>query len=118
MFFFLLSFPFKFPENVVDGKSKDMLTMKLNEDEWREYKNVMEDVMKRSGLDKSVFFDLRGNHDNFGVPEVGGSLDFFTRYSINGQLGRTKNVNSVTLQVSDFVWKAGFIMWLVFFNVR
>ena len=86
--------------SVLDGKSKDLLTMKLNEDEWLEYQNVMEDVVKTSGLDKSVFFDVRGNHDNFGVPEVGGSLDFFSKYSINGQLGRTKNVNSVTLQAS------------------
>lgn len=83
-----------------DGKSKDLLTMKQNEEEWVEYQNVMEDVIKRSGLDRSIFFDLRGNHDNFGVPVLGGSFDFFSKYSINGQLGRTGNVNSVTLQVS------------------
>lgn len=74
--------------------------MKQNEEEWLEYQNVMEDVVKRSKLDKSIFFDLRGNHDNFGVPVVGGSFDYFSRYSINGQLGRTTNINSVTLQVS------------------
>ena len=74
--------------------------MKQNEEEWLEYQNVMEDVVKRSKLDKSIFFDLRGNHDNFGVPVVGGSFDYFSRYSINSQLGRTTNINSVTLQVS------------------
>lgn len=73
--------------------------MKVDEEEWVEYRDVMEDVVKRSRLDKSIFFDLRGNHDNFGVPVAGGSFDFFTKYSINGQLGRNKNVNSVTLQV-------------------
>lgn len=83
-----------------DGKSKDLLTMKQNEEEWVEYQNMMEDVIKRSGLDRSIFFDLRGNHDNFGVPVLGGSFDFFSKYSINGQLGRTGNINSVTLQVS------------------
>lgn len=86
--------------SVLDGKSKDLLTMTVNEEEWLEYQNVMENVVKMSGLDKSVFFDARGNHDFFGVPEVGGSLDFFLKYSINGQLGRTKSVNSVTLQAS------------------
>uniref|UniRef100_A0A2N9EDE2 Calcineurin-like phosphoesterase domain-containing protein n=1 Tax=Fagus sylvatica TaxID=28930 RepID=A0A2N9EDE2_FAGSY len=75
--------------------------MKQNEEEWVEYQNIMEDVIKRSGLDKSIFFDLRGNHDNFGVPAVGGSFDFFSKYSINGQLGRSGNVNSVTLQTSE-----------------
>ncbi|KAJ6900049.1 hypothetical protein NC652_026252 [Populus alba x Populus x berolinensis] len=51
--------------DLTDGKSKDLLTMKQNEDEWVEYQDVMEDVARRSGLDKSIFYDLRGNHDNF-----------------------------------------------------
>ncbi|KAJ8753039.1 hypothetical protein K2173_011807 [Erythroxylum novogranatense] len=87
--------------DLTDGKSKDLLTMKQNEGDWLEYQNVMEDVIKRSGLDKSIFFDLRGNHDNFGVPLVGGSFDFFSKYSINGQLGRRKNVNSITLETAE-----------------
>lgn len=74
--------------------------MKQNEEEWVEYRNVTNEVIERSGLDKSIFYDVRGNHDNFGVPVVGGSYDFFSKYSINGQLGRKQNVNSVTLQVS------------------
>lgn len=87
--------------DLTDGKSKDLLTMKQNEDEWVEYKNVMDDVVKRSGLDKNIFYDLRGNHDNFGVPLVGGSFDFFSKYSINGHLGRIGHVNSVTLQSGE-----------------
>lgn len=74
--------------------------MKQNEEEWKEYQEVMEDVVKWSALDKSIFYDLRGNHDNFGVPVVGGSFDFFSKYSINGQLGRSGKVNSVMVQVS------------------
>ncbi|XP_024189933.1 putative metallophosphoesterase At3g03305 isoform X2 [Rosa chinensis] len=85
----------------LDGKSKDLLTMKQNEVEWVEYQTVMEHVIESSGLDKSIFFDLRGNHDNFGVPLLGGAFDFFSKYSINGQLGRTGNVNSITLQTRD-----------------
>lgn len=87
--------------DLTDGKSTDLLTMKQNEDEWVEYKNVMEDVMKMSGLNKSIFYDLRGNHDNFGVPLVGGLFDFFSKYSINGQLRRRENVNSVTIQTGE-----------------
>lgn len=74
--------------------------MKQNEDEWVEYRTVLDTVIKRSRLQKSVFFDLRGNHDSFGVPVVGGSFDFFSKYSINGQLGRNGSINSVTLEVS------------------
>lgn len=74
--------------------------MKQNEEEWVEYKNVMEEVVQRSGLNKNIFYDLRGNHDNFGVPVIGGSFDFYSKYSINGQFGRTRHVNSITLQVT------------------
>ncbi|KAA8533395.1 hypothetical protein F0562_031171 [Nyssa sinensis] len=88
--------------DLTDGKSKDLLTMKQDE-EWAEYQNVMEDVAKRSGLKKSIFYDLRGNHDNFGVPVVDGSFDFFSKYSINGQLGRSGPVHSVTVQLSYYL---------------
>ncbi|KAJ6987409.1 hypothetical protein NC653_020615 [Populus alba x Populus x berolinensis] len=82
--------------DLTDGKSKDLLTMKQNEVEWIEYRNAMEDVARRSGLDKRIFYDLRGNHDNFGI---GGSSDFFSNYSINGQFGRKGNLNSVTVEI-------------------
>lgn len=96
----LSSVIFLYSLSLPDGKTKDLSTMKQIEEEWVEYQNTMEDVIKRSGLDKNIFFDLRGNHDNFGVPAVGSSFDFFSKYSINGQLGRHGSVNSVTLQVS------------------
>lgn len=75
--------------------------MKQNEKEWLEYFEVVEDVVRISGLHKKVFYDLRGNHDNFGVPAIGGSFDFYHNYSINGRLKRYGNVQSVTLQVSS-----------------
>ena len=56
--------------------------MKQNEEEWVEYQKTMENVITMSGLDKSVFYELRGNHDNFGVPAVGGAFDYFSNYSI------------------------------------
>ncbi|PSR92914.1 Metallophosphoesterase precursor [Actinidia chinensis var. chinensis] len=84
--------------DLTDGKSKDSLTMKEYEAEWVVYKKVMEDVIKRSGLNKNLFYDLRGNHDNFGVPKLDGLFDFYSRYSINTQLGRSGQVNSVTVE--------------------
>lgn len=74
--------------------------MKQNEKEWVEYEEIMREVITRSHLDKTIFFDLRGNHDNFGVPNVGDSLDYYSKYSINGKLGRRSKVNSVTIEVS------------------
>ncbi|KAL7228108.1 hypothetical protein ACSBR2_006935 [Camellia fascicularis] len=86
--------------DLTDAKSKDLLTMNQDEAEWLEYQKVMEDVIKRSGLKKNIFYDLRGNHDNFGVPIIGGSFDFFSKYSINAQLGRSGQVNSVVVQTA------------------
>ncbi|KAJ6795305.1 putative metallophosphoesterase [Iris pallida] len=93
--------------DLTDGKSKDLLTMKQEEAEWKEYQNVMEDIVRRSKLEQKIFYDLKGNHDNFGVPEVGGSYDFFQKYSINSRAGRDGNVQSVTLQSSG--WKYVFV---------
>ncbi|KAE9448067.1 hypothetical protein C3L33_20037, partial [Rhododendron williamsianum] len=86
--------------DLTDGKSKDLLTMKQDEAEWVEYEKVMQDVIERSGLDKDIFYDVRGNHDAFGVPTIGGLFDFFSKHSINARLGRSGQVNSVTVQVS------------------
>lgn len=86
---------------LLDGKSKDLLTMKQEEAEWIEYQNVMEDVIHQSGLDEKIFYDVRGNHDNFGVPEVGDAYDFFEKYSMNSKMRRHGNIQSVTLQVSE-----------------
>lgn len=74
--------------------------MKQDEAEWVEYEKVMQDVIEKSGLNKDIFYDLRGNHDAFGVPSIGSLFDFFSKHSINGQLGRSGQVNSVTVQVS------------------
>ncbi|KAJ8557517.1 hypothetical protein K7X08_003142 [Anisodus acutangulus] len=87
--------------DLTDGKSKDLLTMKQDEEEWLEYQKVLEDIIKWSGLKKNVFYDLRGNHDTFGVPAIGGSFDFYSKYSINGQLKRSGLVNSVTIQTGE-----------------
>uniref|UniRef100_A0A1D1YMW8 Putative metallophosphoesterase At3g03305 n=1 Tax=Anthurium amnicola TaxID=1678845 RepID=A0A1D1YMW8_9ARAE len=86
--------------DLTDGKSEDLLTMKQNEKEWMEYQKTMMDVIGSSGLDQKIFYDLRGNHDKFGVPEVRGTYDFYQEYSVNAGLGRRGNVHSVTLQKS------------------
>ncbi|XP_047056376.1 putative metallophosphoesterase At3g03305 [Lolium rigidum] len=84
--------------DLTDGKSKDLLTMKQNEVEWIEYRNTMKDVIERSKLPSRIFYDLRGNHDSFGVPTSGGDYDFYQKYSINAKSGRQGRVQSVTLE--------------------
>ncbi|KAJ1288863.1 hypothetical protein BS78_02G120400 [Paspalum vaginatum] len=86
--------------DLTDAKSKDLLSSGQEEFEWIEYGRAIDDVAKRSGLNMDIFYDLRGNHDSYGVPEVGGMFDFYKKHSINARLGRTGTVQSITLQNS------------------
>lgn len=82
-----------------DAKSKDLLSSRQEKSEWLEYEELINEVVGLSGLNKEIFYDLRGNHDSYGVPEVGGMFDLYEKHSINARLGRTGNVQSITLQV-------------------
>ncbi|KAH9310779.1 hypothetical protein KI387_025814 [Taxus chinensis] len=93
--------------DLTDGKSKDLLTMKEDKDEWVEYHEAMKDTIAKSGLREDIFYDLRGNHDTFGVPLSNSHFDFFSQYSVNAYLNRTGNVQSVTLMNNG--WKHLFI---------
>lgn len=93
--------------DLTDGKSKDMLTMKQDENEWRDYRAIMKDTIAKSGLPEDIFYDLCGNHDKFGVPFPNGSFDFFSQYSISAYLNCTGNVKSVTLLNNG--WKYLFV---------
>ncbi|WVZ67871.1 hypothetical protein U9M48_016890 [Paspalum notatum var. saurae] len=85
--------------DLTDGKSKDLLTMKQNEVEWVEYESTMKDVIESSKLPRRIFYDLRGNHDSFGIPASGDDSDFYQKYSINAKLGRQGRVQSITLEL-------------------
>ncbi|TVU36219.1 hypothetical protein EJB05_18143 [Eragrostis curvula] len=84
--------------DLTDGKSKDLLTMKQNEVEWIEYENTIKDIIESSKLPGKAFYDLRGNHDRFGVPASGGDYDFYQKYSVNAKLRRHGRVQSITLE--------------------
>lgn len=86
--------------DLTDGKSKDLLTMKQNEVEWVEYESTMMEIIESSKLPRRIFYDLRGNHDSFGVPASGEDYDFYSKYSINAKLRRQGRVQSITLENS------------------
>ncbi|KAL5198319.1 hypothetical protein ABZP36_001831 [Zizania latifolia] len=93
--------------DLTDAKSNDLLSSRQEKSEWIEYEEVIDEVVDLSGLNKEIFYDLRGNHDSYGVPEVGGMFDFYEKHSINARLGRTGKVQSITLQNSG--WKHLFV---------
>lgn len=76
--------------------------MKQNEVEWVEYESTMKEIIENSKLPRRIFYDMRGNHDSFGVPASGEDYDFYSKYSINAKLRRQGRVQSITLEVSSF----------------
>lgn len=93
--------------DLTDAKSKDRISRRQDEAEWVQYSQTMNKVIADSGLPQHAFYDLRGNHDNYGVPEVGGALDYFSKYSISATMNRTSTVQSVTVMSRG--WKHLFV---------
>jgi hypothetical protein len=79
------------------------MAMQQDESEWIQYKEAMDWVIDKSGLSENAFFDIRGNHDKFGVPKAGSQLDYFSKYSISALLNRTATVQSITVKVRSLM---------------
>lgn len=84
--------------DITDAKNMEKTTSRQDEDEWITYKKTIDAIVGIGGIDKSRIFDIRGNHDTYGVPYRGSKLDFFSTYSVNSQLDRLSTINSVLLQ--------------------
>lgn len=83
----------------LDAKTKDETSSRQDESEWIAYRNVMNEVVLQSGIERARIFDIRGNHDKYGVPYVSHELDFFSKYSVNAELNRTADIYSISLLV-------------------
>ncbi|XP_024520040.1 putative metallophosphoesterase At3g03305 [Selaginella moellendorffii] len=92
--------------DLTDAKNRDLSVTRQDEAEWMQYQKTMKHVSKESRLPQSVFFDLRGNHDRFGVPNR--ELDFFSRYSISADMNRVDPVQAATVTVPGG-WKYLFL---------
>uniref|UniRef100_A0A0E0KBI9 Uncharacterized protein n=1 Tax=Oryza punctata TaxID=4537 RepID=A0A0E0KBI9_ORYPU len=84
--------------DITDAKNRRKTTSRQDEKEWITYKKAIDAIVGRGGIDKSRIFDIRGNHDTYGVPYRGGKLDFFSTYSVNSQLDRLSTISSILLQ--------------------
>uniref|UniRef100_A0A0E0GK37 Uncharacterized protein n=1 Tax=Oryza nivara TaxID=4536 RepID=A0A0E0GK37_ORYNI len=84
--------------DITDAKNRRKTTSRQDEREWITYKKAIDAIVGIGGIDKSRIFDIRGNHDTYGVPYRGGKLDFFSTYSVNSQLDRLSTISSIVLQ--------------------
>ncbi|KAJ4820055.1 Transmembrane protein 62 [Rhynchospora pubera] len=87
--------------DITDAKTKDKTSSRQYESEWIAYRNAMNEVVMQSGIEKARIFDIRGNHDTYGVPYVSHELDYFSKYSINAELNRTADIYSISLLTND-----------------
>ncbi|MCO5614670.1 hypothetical protein L7F22_068954 [Adiantum nelumboides] len=92
--------------DLTDAKSLDLTSRRQDEKEWIQYRQAVRKVITTSGLPAYAFYDLRGNHDKFGVPTVGSRLDYFSKYSVSS-LSNRSTVQSITLKSSG--WKHLFV---------
>ncbi|KAL7637800.1 UNVERIFIED_CONTAM: hypothetical protein RMT77_011412 [Armadillidium vulgare] len=67
--------------DLTDAKTIDMLGSKQYIEEWKFYKGVLD---KSHVREKTVWLDIRGNHDNFDVPSLTSKNNFYQVYSSQG----------------------------------
>lgn len=84
--------------DITDAKNQQRTSSRQDEYEWITYKKTIDAIVGSGGIDKSRIFDIRGNHDTYGVPYRGGKLDFFSTYSVNSQFKRLSTISSILLQ--------------------
>ncbi|XP_066245016.1 transmembrane protein 62-like [Euwallacea similis] len=84
--------------DLTDAKTKDAIGSQQFESEWRHYKDILQeyDISK-----KTIWLDIRGNHDNFNVISINSKQNYFTNYSVQGKdhprsyMVQVKNGNTV-----------------------
>ncbi|CAG9823206.1 unnamed protein product [Phaedon cochleariae] len=68
--------------DLTDAKTKDAIGSKQYEDEWRYYRDILKETHVK---EKTLWLDIRGNHDNFNVADLSSKQNYFTNYSVQGR---------------------------------
>ena len=68
--------------DLTDARTRRLMAGEQYESEWQEYQSITRETGVAS---KTLWLDVRGNHDNFGVFGVNDSRNYFSRYSVQGQ---------------------------------
>ncbi|XP_014291576.1 transmembrane protein 62 [Halyomorpha halys] len=68
--------------DLTDGRKWDPAGSMQIQEEWTMYKDILD---KCSTVKKIPWLDIRGNHDNFDVPDVYSPKNLFLKYSMQGR---------------------------------
>ncbi|CAH1174265.1 unnamed protein product [Phaedon cochleariae] len=67
--------------DLTDAKDVDGIGTKQYKEEWQIYKSILD---KTKVEDKTIWLDIRGNHDTFDVAGLDSPQNLFTNYSVQG----------------------------------
>lgn len=68
--------------DLTDAKTKDAIGSQQFESEWRHYRDILREYDIGN---KTLWLDIRGNHDNFNVISINSKHNYFTNYSMQGK---------------------------------
>ncbi|KRT85365.1 hypothetical protein AMK59_726 [Oryctes borbonicus] len=68
--------------DLTDAKTSDNIGSKQVLEEWVHYRNILHECNIE---EKTLWLDIRGNHDNFNVINIDSKENFFPNYSIQGK---------------------------------
>ncbi|XP_017772189.1 PREDICTED: transmembrane protein 62-like [Nicrophorus vespilloides] len=68
--------------DLTDATDSDNIGSHQNKGDWEFYKQVLKEA---NVLNKTIWLDIRGNHDTFNVISLESPQNFFTNYSIQGK---------------------------------
>ncbi|XP_011144010.1 transmembrane protein 62 isoform X2 [Harpegnathos saltator] len=68
--------------DLTDAKAKDKMGSKQILAEWQYYKHVIDETNIK---EKTLWLDVRGNHDNFNVVSLNSKNNYYSNYSVQGK---------------------------------
>ncbi|KAK6636235.1 hypothetical protein RUM43_009893 [Polyplax serrata] len=67
--------------DLTDAKTADNMGSAQQIEEWEIYRNIL---IESEVVNKTVWLDIRGNHDNFNIPTPDSKLNYYRNYTIQG----------------------------------
>ncbi|XP_043665127.1 transmembrane protein 62-like isoform X1 [Vespula pensylvanica] len=80
--------------DLTDAKSKDKMGSNQILQEWKYYRSILENT---NVIEKTLWLDVRGNHDNFNVVSLESKNNYYSNYSIQGKKHPKSYIYKVTI---------------------
>ncbi|XP_044005979.1 transmembrane protein 62-like [Aphidius gifuensis] len=85
---------------MTDGKTRGWGGSKQNLQEWKKYKEVLDESGITTG--DIPWLDIRGNHDNFNIISIDSPENHYLNYSIQGQKKARSFIHQMTVRSTNY----------------